>query len=149
MIGAVFDTNIYFQAAVNNKGPASACWEYVEKGIVRVYITESIIAEIEDALSRPKIRRQFPVLTDERIKIVMATYLKYAEHVQNVEKKYRLERDSDDEQFIDLALTVGADFIVSRDKDLLDLRPDSAFTSQYPSLRIVNPFEFLQMVRKE
>lgn len=64
MINAVFDTNVFLQAAVSDAGPAFACWRLVEQGAVTVYLTESILLEVEDVLSGPKIKRRFPILTN-------------------------------------------------------------------------------------
>lgn len=52
MITAVFDTNVYFQAAVSQAGPAYACWKLVLFGEVEVFITEEILAEVENVLNR-------------------------------------------------------------------------------------------------
>ena len=40
-----------------------------------------------------------------------------------------------------------ADYIVTRDNDLLDLMKDSDFVSQFPALNIVTPVGFLEIVR--
>lgn len=148
MITAVFDTNVYFQAAVGS-GPARACWNLVESGEVRVFVTESILDEIEDVFTRPKLRKQFPALTSERIDTLLINYRTYSNVVDEVDNLFTLPRDLDDEVFINLALTTNAEYLVSRDKDLLDLRSGSRFVFQYPSLKIVNPFEFLESVRSK
>ena len=48
MIAAVFDTNVYFQAAVGEGGPASECWMAAQNGLIEVYICETIFDEIRD-----------------------------------------------------------------------------------------------------
>jgi predicted nucleic acid-binding protein len=53
-------------------------------------------------------------------------------------------RDPDDEPYRNLAIASGASFLVTRDKDLLDLMDDATFVSEYPSLEIVNPVELLR-----
>lgn len=72
MINAVFDTVIYLQAALSDNGAAYACWQLVEKGEARVFINEAILAEIEDVLYRPKLRKKYPVLTAEKISRTLA-----------------------------------------------------------------------------
>lgn len=147
MIDAVFDTNIYFQGVVSPDGPAGACWKMVEDDRVRVYVTNEILIEVDEILKRPKIRRQFPILTDARVKRAMKTFRAFCEFVDHVERKFELPRDLDDEVFINLALTLEVNFLVSRDKDLLDLRLDSEFSNQFPDLKIVSPVGFLEAVR--
>jgi len=149
MKDAVFDTNIYLQATLSNKGAAFACWQLVENGKTRVFITQEILAEIEDVLSRPKLREKYSVLTDEKIIEVLQSIRTHAVVIENINQIYNLERDPDDEIFINLALTCQTEFLVSRDKDLLDLRKDEFFKINFPQLRIVNPAEFLEIFREE
>ena len=66
---------------------------------------------------------------------------------ENPKKIFTFQRDPTDEIFINLALANHADYLVSRDRDLLDLREDSEFSSQSPGLTIVTPVGFLEIVR--
>ncbi len=67
-----------------------------------------------------------------------------AESLVNVPKTVSLERNHKDEPFLDLAVTSGATYLVTRDKDLLDLVSDADFTAKYPNLKIIGPVEFLR-----
>jgi predicted nucleic acid-binding protein len=58
-----------------------------------------------------------------------------------------LERDPKDEPYLDLAVAVRAHYLVSRDRDLLDLMKDSDFRQRFPDLNIVDPPTFLQALR--
>jgi predicted nucleic acid-binding protein len=65
-----------------------------------------------------------------------------------------LERDPKDEIIIDLAVETEADYIVSRDKDLLDLMINFSveakeFRQRFRPLKIVQPIEFLRIVQEE
>jgi len=122
--------------------------ELVEKGEVRVFITEAILAEIEDVLNRPKLRRKYSVLTDEKIAGVLQSVRAHTVVIENTNQIYAFERDPNDEVFINLALACEAKFIVSRDNDLLDLRKDESFKISFPQLRIVSPAEFLEIYRE-
>ena len=149
MTSVVFDTVIYLQAALSNKGAVYACWQLVETGEVRVFITEAILAEIEDVLSRPKLRKKYSVLTDEKIAEVLQSIRAHAFPVENTNRIYKFERDPNDEVFINLALAYDAEFLVSRDNDLLDLQKDEVFKISFPHLKIVSPAEFLEIYRRE
>ena len=148
MTDAVFDTVIYLQATLSDKGAAYACWQLVEKGEVRVFITEAILAEVEDVLNRPKLRKKYSVLTDEKIAEVLQSVRAHAVSIENINRIYAFERDPNDEVFINLALVCQAEFLVSRDNDLLDLRKDESFKISFPQLRIVSPAEFLEIYRE-
>jgi putative PIN family toxin of toxin-antitoxin system len=147
MIDAVFDTNIYLQAILSNKGAAFACWQMVENNEVRVFVKDAILAEIKDVFNRPKLRRNYPVLTDEKVNEIVKSIYSLAVIVEKIEDVYKFERDENDEVFINLALPVEVDFLVSRDNDLLDLAKDKFFLKTYPKLKVVNPAEFLQICR--
>lgn len=69
--------------------------------------------------------------------------------VDNPPAVFRLPRDPKDEPYLNLAIAVGARYLVSRDNDLLDLMTDespeaSAFRQQYPNLTVLDPVSFLQ-----
>ena len=67
MPAAVFDCMVFVQALANAKGPACACYELVRGGRLALYVSPDIIAEVGDVLSRPKVRRKLPTLTDEAV----------------------------------------------------------------------------------
>jgi predicted nucleic acid-binding protein len=64
-----------------------------------------------------------------------------------VPKAFSYERDPHDEPYLNLAIAVDAQYLVSRDKDLLDLMADSAFRGQYPGLSIVDPVTLLRTLK--
>ena len=147
MITAVFDTNIYFQAAIGKGGPASECWMAAQSGLIEVYICETILDEIRSLFYRNSLRKKFPILTATQVRLLLTNYRFYARMVADPPKVFGLSRDADDEIFVNLAVAVEAAYLVTRDRDLLDLRSDSEFSSQFPGLNIVTPVGFLEAVR--
>lgn len=72
----------------------------------------------------------------------------------NIANIFVLERDPKDAKYVDLAIATKADFLVTRDKDLLDLREkESPLIQIFEKLdwqfKIVDPFEMLTFLRKE
>ena len=63
MTAAVFDCMIFLQAATNDQGPAFACLSLVELGHAALHVSPTILAEVGDVLTRPKIQKKFPHLT--------------------------------------------------------------------------------------
>ena len=60
-------------------------------------------------------------------------------------------RARQDEPYVDLAVAANADFLVSRDKDLLTLTTDHSliakqFRQRFRRLRILNPVAFLALL---
>ena len=62
-----------------------------------------------------------------------------------------LERDPKDSKYINLAIAARAPYVVTRDKDLLDLmsdRPDGIeFRRRFPALKIVDPATFVGEIK--
>ncbi len=153
LVGAVFDCNVYLQAASREKSIAAECLRLVEDGKVRLYLSEEILAEVEDVLSRPEIRNHFQTLTDEIVEAFLVRLRRTSQMIRRVPKEFSYSRDPDDEPYINLAVEVEADYIVSRDNDLLDLMTDytneaKQFRQRFRLLRVIEPLEFLKEMRK-
>jgi uncharacterized protein len=56
-----------------------------------------------------------------------------------VPETFKLERDPKDERYINLALASSAAYLITWDKDLLDLMDDKGFRLQFPQLTILKP----------
>lgn len=149
MISAVFDSTTLLQAATKRTGPAGACLAFVETGQVKLFLSPVTLDEIRDVLQRPPIRRAFPRLTDESVQEFLNLLLDKGHLVPDVPHVYSFERDPDDEPFLDLAIATQASFIVTRDKDLLDLMKDKGFRAACPEITILDPVAFLQHLRAE
>jgi putative PIN family toxin of toxin-antitoxin system len=121
LVGAVFDCNVYLQAAVREKSVAAEYLRLVEKGLIRLYLSEEITAEVEEVLKRPEIRNHFQTLTDEIIEAFILRLRNNSQIICQIQREFSYSRDPDDEPYINLAITSKADFLVSRDNDLLDL----------------------------
>jgi putative PIN family toxin of toxin-antitoxin system len=121
LVGAVFDCNVYLQAAVREKSVAAEYLRLVEKGLIRLYLSEEITAEVEEVLKRPEIRNHFQTLTDEIIEAFILRLRNNSQIIRQIQREFSYSRDPDDEPYINLAITSKADFLVSRDNDLLDL----------------------------
>lgn len=144
---AVYDCNVYVQSLLNPDGPAGSCVRRAIENKVALFLSAQILAEIRDAPNKPAPRRLG--VTSERTETLIENLLKVATLVVHVPTVFSYERDPDDAHYIDLALATSTTFIVSRDRDLLDLM-DSAnldavgFRRRFPSLRILDPVRFLR-----
>lgn len=153
LVKAVFDCNVHLQAASRQKSIAAECLRLVEKGFVRLYLSEEVLAEIADVLNRPEIRKHFQTLTDEIVEAFLLRLRRNSQIIRRVPKKFSYSRDPDDEIYINLAIEAEADYIVSRDNDLLDLMRDyteeaKEFRQRFRPLQVIEPLEFLKEVRK-
>ena len=121
---AVFDCMVFLQAVTNEQGPAFACVDLVEQEKLQLIVSPAIMAELRDVLSRPKVRAKFPHLTDERVEGFLHWLEDKGITLAEVPRVFEYPRDPDDEPYINLAIASDARYLVSRDKDLLDLIAD-------------------------
>ncbi|MFM2011895.1 MAG: hypothetical protein RLZZ396_679 [Planctomycetota bacterium] len=142
---------IFLQAAARPKGPAAALLELVEISAIELLVSEATLHELQEVLSRQSLQRKFPSLTTalitdfiERIKCCSA----YSADVPSV---FPLDRDPKDAKYIDLAFGAKADFLVTRDNDILGLRDSKELKEAFNELdwrfKIVDPFEMLSFLR--
>lgn len=148
----VFDCGVFLQGLMSKAGPATACLELVENNRIRLVMSEEILAEIEDVISREHLKALSPYLTDKKVAGLIELILKKAEFVQEVKQHFIFTRDPSDQPYLNVAIHTRAAFLVARDRDLLDLmtgHTDEAkdFRQKFRHLKIVEPVEFLRMVR--
>ncbi len=145
--GVVFDTMILYQATASPTGPAAELLRQLEAGRFILHVSYEILDEARDVLSRPKLRAKSPRVTDETVQETFDALSRLAQTFSPVPSLFSLPRDPDDEPYLNLALAADADYLVTWDKDLLDLMQDATFRAQYPRLIILNPVALLQILR--
>jgi len=149
MIAAVFDCVIYVQAVLSSRGPAFACLSLAEEEHVTLYVSSDILDEVKRSLAHPSLRRKYSALTDEGVETFLSRVVTAGTLTQNPPPLFSLRRDPNDEPYLNLAIEQHVPFLVSRDKDLLELMKDDSFRKTYPWLAIIDPTVFLKHVRAE
>jgi predicted nucleic acid-binding protein len=81
---AVFDCQLFLQAALPGRGPAAACFDLVESGRVRLVVSRAVMAEVWDVLSRPKLLRKYPQLASARVSEFLEAVADQAQHLDPV-----------------------------------------------------------------
>jgi len=124
-----------------------------DKDVFTLYVTEDALAEYEDVLHRPSIRAKNPHLTDELATAIVETIRNHAVLITETAARFQYSRDPDDEYILNLAIE-HAQYLVSRDKDLLDLMDESRqdgrdFRRRFPDLNILDPVAFLHVLFPE
>lgn len=150
----VFDCNVLLQAAAREKGVAAKCLRLAESGFVQLCLSREVLTEVEDVLNRPEIRAHFSDLNDEIVGAFLIRLQKLSIFVRSVPKKFSYPRDEDDEPYINLAIAADAGFIISRDRDLLDLMTGHTddckeFRQRFRSIKVVGPLEFLKLIEEK
>jgi putative PIN family toxin of toxin-antitoxin system len=144
---AVFDCMVFLQASARPTGPAARLFvDFVERGRLELCISDAILEEVRDVLGRPRIRAKNPAITDDFVAKFFSRIKQVASRLEPVPHVFTLPRDPDDEPYLDLAIAVAAGYLVTRDKDLLDLMLDPLFRAHYPGLTILDPAAMLRIL---
>jgi predicted nucleic acid-binding protein len=74
--------------------------------------------------------------------------------ISNVPEEFHYERDPEDEPYVNLAVVTDAKYLVSLDRDLLDLMDSISeegrqFQRRYPMLKILRPAELLAEIARQ
>jgi putative PIN family toxin of toxin-antitoxin system len=139
------------QSTISPKGAAARCFSYFEQGKISVAVSRATLKEVKDDLSRPQIRQRFPHLTDEKVSWLVDFLLDEGLYLRTVPKHFTYPRDPKDEPQLNLAIEVNADYLISRDHDLLDLmdwhkEEGREFQKRFRFLKVVTPEDFLRVM---
>ncbi len=150
--GTVFDCVVFVQALANTKGPAYVCNQLVDTGRVRLFLSPQVVAEVADVLRRPKLQKKLATLTPTKVEAFLRDLASKAVSLTQVPTVFSYPRDPKDEPYVNLALAAGARYLVTWDKDLLDLMDEDDlegkdFRQRFPGLTILNPVAFLEELR--
>lgn len=105
-----------------------------------LYTAEAILEETRGVLlERERIRRRYAYL-DEEVEQFIVLVREDSMVVSELPAVHAVERDPDDDVIVACAIAADADYIVSRDKDLLDL-------GEYQGIKIVSPEVFIAVLR--
>jgi len=139
------------QSVISETGPAARCVELVEQRVVSLAVSEYTLAEISQVLSRSGLRKRYVTLTDKRVQWLVSLLADQGEFFSKIKSHYDYPRDPDDEPYLNLAIEAGADFLVTRDRDLLDLmrwdrEEGRILQRRFRDLKIVDPAVFLKQI---
>jgi putative PIN family toxin of toxin-antitoxin system len=133
----VIDANIFVSASIWG-GIPNAVIERVDDKLDILFITDEIVAEIERVLRKPKLHR-----SEERISYTI-------EHIKKIGQKIIPSqkitaggsRDKTDNKYLECAVACNADYIISGDIHLLELK-------RCGGARIVTAREYLEIVSQD
>ena len=58
---------VFLQGVGRPAGPAGACLSFVDDDRVKLFLSDEILAEVRDVLTRPQTQRRFQLLTAESV----------------------------------------------------------------------------------
>lgn len=134
-IRVVFDTNVLISALGWNQKPEE-CLQLALQNQVLGYTSPGIIDELTRVMEYPQFE-----FTEHETQTFLQIILSEFRLVDPDIDLEIIEDDPDDDKIIECAVAADADYIVSGDTHLLDLK-------QFRDIDIVPPAEFLERVRE-
>jgi putative PIN family toxin of toxin-antitoxin system len=131
---AVIDTGVFVSALIRKQGTTGDVLRALRDGRFIAIYTTDIVVEIIDVLGRAKFRVKYHIEPDDITTII--NLIRLRGELVTPTQKVTACRDPKDDKFLEAAIVVQADCIVSGDADLLDLTP-------FQEIPILRPAEFL------
>lgn len=138
MIKAVFDSNIYISALIKPTGTQALLIEKALMGECQIVISLEILNEIYRVLAYPRILKKLTA-TPEQIKRLFHHVSTHAFLVEIGQIIRAVESDPDDNIIVTTAVRGQADYIVSGNDHLLDLK-------KFRNIKIVNGRDFMDIL---
>ncbi len=138
---AVLDTTVLVSAFLRHI-PGGASFDLLrlaDAGVFEFYLSDEILEETAGVLLRAGCLRERYIYNDDQV-VEYCQNLGRLAHVVDDVPVVQVVRDPNDDMIIGCALAANADYLVSRDKDLLSL-------GSHEGISIVAPEAFLQILR--
>jgi putative PIN family toxin of toxin-antitoxin system len=142
MLNAVFDSTILVSAFLAPKGLAALLLDYVRRGAFTLFLSAEILSETQNSLLLSEDIRDRYKYPDQKAQDFVKGLHVFARLVPDLPSVKGVSRDPNDDHVIACALGAGVSYLVTRDKDLLDLKT-------YQDVQMIRPEEFIHLVRKQ
>ena len=126
----------WFRRCCHREGPSHALWDHVLNARVELFVTQALLDEFADVISRDKFAAVLP-RTTRTSQMLLLKLRESAELVASVPLPAPVSRDPDDDHVIAAAVAAQAQWIVTGDRDLLVL-------GSYEGIAIITPAQALQ-----
>jgi uncharacterized protein len=138
VLNVVIDTNVFISAVLKPRSNPGKILELIRHNELELILSPDILSEIKRVLEYPELRRMHGLSPDE-----IAAWLEDLEAFSKVVNPCMrlsvIETDPSDNMFLECAVEGRADFIISGDRHLKDLRV-------YKGIEILAPSAFLEKI---
>lgn len=136
---AVLDTNVVISATLIRGGNEDRILRAWQRGAFELVFSPQILDELGRALSYERLQK-FQWMTEREI-IALLQMLAQESVLVSGRVTLKASRDPEDDKFLAAAIEGQARYVVSGDRDLLDVKA-------YRGIRIVRPAVFLKILRR-
>jgi len=140
VLRVVLDTNQFVSGLISARGASAQVLQAWRDHAYLLVISRTIQRDIERVLAYPKLRTKYR-LDPKDTSALMELIEREAVVVANPPRLNVIADDPDDNDVLGVAVAAGADYLVSGDHHLLDLR-------RYRDIAIVTAREFLTMLNR-
>jgi putative PIN family toxin of toxin-antitoxin system len=137
---AVLDTSVMVSVAFAKEGLAKELRDMIADEAFTLVISKEMMAELYRVLHYPRIRKQF-LSSEEDIDEFIGLILEKAILTSGSYSLHRIKDDPTDDMFLACAMEAEADFLVSRDAHLRNLK-------QFRGTKIIDVRGFIEKVKK-
>ena len=138
----VLDTNVLISVSfLRRSSTLNTIYEAIKNQEFILILSHSILQEIEEVSAREKIVKRTVMSEKERIKFI-ENLIEICFVVPGKKDIKVVQADPDDDKFVIAATEGFADYIVSGDDDLLELK-------EYEGIKILTPKEFLAIITND
>jgi len=141
VLRVVLDANVVVSGWLQALGPSARILDEAGAGRLRVVLSPAIIAEYRRSLRYTKIRRRLHVPV-EVVEAWIDALVLLADVAPGDRRVAVVAADPDDDKYLAAALEGQASFVVTGDRDLLDV-------GSHEGVRIVSPRAFLEILERE
>jgi len=129
----VIDTNILISAIGRNSKPEE-CPKLILEDKIEAFTTQGMLDEVSEVLKYDKFN--FSEQEQQKFLEILVSEFRFV----NPEISINQSEDLDDNKFLECAVSADADYIISGDSDLLELK-------EYEGITITKPETFLEIYR--
>lgn len=135
-IRVVVDTNVLISGLFGIKNsPSSQILNAVRTQKIILVTTPLILEEVHDVINRKRITKLTKMSPKDQTDF-MNKLIERSDVTVGIQLSQKVSRDAKDDKFLACAVEAKADYIITGDEDLLDLK-------EYDGIKIVTPREFL------
>ena len=133
----VIDTKVFISSFLETAGAPRKIIELWKRGEIVICLSDEIVTEYINVLFRMGLKGEEDIgelleLLNRKVNIIFAS----------TDQTLQLLADPGSDKFVECAVVANAQYIISEDEHLIDLK-------QYKQVKIVTPSEFIEQVHKK
>ena len=141
MTRAVLDSGVLVSAFLTSEGVSAKLLHLASKDFFHIYICDEIFKEIKHVLLEyPHIRKRY-YYSNRQVEMFCQGLREVTHLVSKLPTIKVVISDKNDDMVVACAVKAKANYIVTRDEDMLSL-------SKYRGTKIITPEEFIDIIRK-